>query len=48
MVIVPIKVEPQERDRLKHDAHQHDMNVSEYIRWLVLRERENLSGKGEG
>ena len=40
MIIVPVRFTPEERDQLKHDAHQHDMNVSEYIRWLIQKERK--------
>lgn len=31
-----------ERDQLRKDAHRHEMNVSEYIRWLIERERETM------
>ena len=30
---------PSEYDKLKNDAHAHRMNISEYIRWLIERER---------
>ena len=40
MPMIPFRVTPHERDQLKHDAHQHDMNVSEYIRWLIQKERD--------
>ncbi len=32
-------VDEEERDQIKRDAHQHNMNVSEYIRWLIEKER---------
>ena len=35
-----------EKDEIKRDAHAHNMNVSEYIRHLLLKEREVMqSGK---
>jgi hypothetical protein len=35
-----IRLTEAENRQLKADAHAHNMNVSEYIRWLVERERE--------
>lgn len=36
----------EEYEELKRDAHAHNMNVSEYIRHLLLKEREVMqSGK---
>ena len=32
--------EQEELDEIKRDAHAHNMNVSEYIRYLVAKERE--------
>jgi hypothetical protein len=26
---------PREKERLKKDAHGHEMGVSEYLRWLI-------------
>lgn len=40
MVIVNIKMEPEEKMQLKKDAYQHEMTVSQYIRWLIAKERE--------
>lgn len=40
MVIVNIKMETQEKVLLKKDAYTHEMNVSEYVRWLIEKERE--------
>ena len=38
--------EQAELDEIKRDAHAHNMNVSEYIRHLLLKEREVMqSGK---
>lgn len=41
-----IKLTPKENDQLKHEAHQHDMNVSEYIRYLIEKERDEMKNKG--
>ena len=30
----------EEYEKLKRDAHAHNMNVSEYIRYLVAKERK--------
>lgn len=30
----------KEYEKLKRDAHAHNMNVSEYIRYLVAKERK--------
>ena len=32
--------EQAELDEIKRDAHAHNMNVSEYIRYLVAKERK--------
>lgn len=32
-----------ELDEIKRDAHAHNMNVSEYIRYLVAKERKEMS-----
>ena len=31
-----------EYEQLKIDAHQHNCNLSEYIRYLVAKEREDM------
>ena len=33
----------EEYEELKRDAHAHNMNVSEYIRYLVAKERKEMS-----
>ena len=38
-LVVKIK-EYAELDEIKRDAHAHNMNVSEYIRYLVAKERK--------
>ena len=35
--------EQTELDEIKRDAHAHNMNVSEYIRHLVAKERKEKS-----
>ena len=37
------KITEQERRQLKQDAHRHEMNKSEYIRFLVEKEREKMN-----
>lgn len=37
---INIRTTEKERDQLRKDAYRHEMNVSEYIRWLIERERE--------
>ncbi len=44
-VLRNIKLTEDENKQLKLDAYAHGMNVSEYIRWLVEREREIQNGK---
>ena len=44
-LVVKFKLQA-ELDEIKRDAHAHNMNVSEYIRHLLLKEREVMqSGK---
>ena len=33
----------EEFEQLKNDAYEHKMNISEYIRYLVAKEREEMS-----
>ncbi len=40
MEAVIVKMDSKDKQQLKKDAHQHEMNVSEYIRYLVRKERE--------
>lgn len=44
-VLRNIKLTEGENKQLKLDAYAHGMNVSEYIRWLVERERETQNEK---
>lgn len=39
-VLRNIRLTEEENQQLKADAHAHNMNVSEYIRWLIGKERE--------
>ena len=34
---------PSEYEQLKNDAHAHRMNISEYLRFLVEKERERMN-----
>ena len=44
-LVVKFKLQ-EELEEIKRDAHAHNMNVSEYIRHLLLKEREVMqSGK---
>lgn len=42
---INFKVEDGEREQLKKDAHKHQMNISEYIRWLIDKQRKEDEGK---
>lgn len=43
MITLTFKVfDEKEREQLKKDAHAHNMNVSEYLRWLVKKEHETF------
>lgn len=46
-VLRNIKLTEDENKQLKLDAYAHGMNVSQYIRWLVEREREIQNGKAD-
>jgi hypothetical protein len=36
---------PSEYEQLKNDAHAHRMNISEYLRWLIDKQRKEDEGK---
>ena len=40
VINIIFRVSESERNAIKHDAHQHDMTVSDYIRWLIAKERK--------
>lgn len=39
---------PSEYEKLKNDAHAHRMNISEYLRFLIERERQDMRKEDEG
>ena len=39
---VNFKVKKGEREKLKNDAHAHRMNISEYLRFLIEKERQDM------
>ena len=41
---VNFKVKEGEREKLKNDAHDHRMNISEYLRFLIEKERQDMRG----
>ena len=43
---VNFKVKEGEREKLKNDAYAHRMNISEYIRWLIEKERMSILNGG--
>lgn len=45
-VLRNIKLTEDANKQLKADAYAHGMNVSEYVRWLIEKERER-NGKDE-
>lgn len=32
----------EEREQLRKDAHRHEMTVTDYLKWLVEKEREAM------
>ena len=44
-LVVKFKLQA-ELDEIKRDAHRHEMNVSEYIRYLVAKERKERESNG--
>jgi hypothetical protein len=43
---VNFKVKEGEREKLKKDAHRHEMNISEYLRFLIEKQREEDNKNG--
>ena len=39
LVLRNVKLTEDENKQLKKDAYAHEMNVSEYLRWLIEGER---------
>jgi predicted DNA binding CopG/RHH family protein len=44
-VVRNFKLTPSENMQLKKDAYAHGMNVSEYIRYLIEKERKKESAR---
>ena len=44
-VLFNIRMTEQERADLRHDAHQHEMNASDYLRMLIRQERRKWNEK---
>lgn len=36
-----------EYEELKKDAYRHEMNVSDYLRWLIETEREKMQRRAK-
>ena len=45
---VNFKVKDGEREKLKNDAHAHRMNISEYLIFLIEKERQDMRKEDEG
>ena len=39
---IMIQTTPNEKEKIKQDAHAHNCNLSEYIRYLVAKERDEM------
>ena len=37
---VNVNVKDRERERIKRGAYRHEMNISEYLRWLIDKQRK--------
>ena len=40
------KLTKEEDAQLQKDAHSHEMNISEYLRWLIEKERKRMKKRG--
>ena len=45
---VNFKVKEGERERIKKDAYRHEMNISDYLRFLIEQERQDMRKEDEG
>ena len=45
MEMVSFKVENGESEKITQDAYAHRMNKSEYLRWLIDKQRKEDEGK---
>ena len=41
--LILIRCEKEEKNQIKRDAKEHDKTISEYIRYLVAKERKGKS-----
>lgn len=37
---INFKVQDGDREKLKKQAHKHEMNISEFLRWLIDKQRK--------
>lgn len=45
---INFKVREGERRAIRRDAYRHEMNVSQYLRWLISKERERQNDERNG
>ena len=45
---INFKVDDGEREKLKNDAYAHGMNISEYLRFLIEKERQDMRKEYDG
>lgn len=43
MEIINFKITSEEKIKLKKDAHSHEINISEYLRWLIEKEHDRIA-----
>ena len=48
MEMVSFKVENGESEKITQDAYAHGMNKSEYLRFLIEKERQNMRKEDDG
>ena len=48
MELVSFKVENGESEKITQDAYSHGMNKSEYLRFLIEKERQDMRKEDEG
>lgn len=39
MVWINFRATKEERERLRKDAHRHEMTMTEYVKWLIDKQR---------
>ena len=47
LVLCNVKLTEDEKKQLRKDAYAHEMNVSDYLRWLIGRERSAFRKENE-